>query len=66
MMEEKSFQDALTEKKSQTIEVKRSKADGIREDKLRLKEKLRRYEVRLCLFSNSKWTRPGRTTNPRC
>ena len=45
MIEDKHFQDALTEKKSQTLEVKRSRADRIREDKLRLKDKLRRYEV---------------------
>ena len=35
----------MDEKKSQMIEIKRSLADKIKEDKRRLKERTRRYEV---------------------
>ena len=65
-LEERHFQDALTEKKNQTLEVKRSRADKVREDKQRLKDRLRRYEVLSLSLSNSKQTRLARTTRTRC
>jgi selenocysteine-specific translation elongation factor len=45
------------------MEVKRSKADRIKEEKQRLKDKIKRYEVFLIEFSNSKLTKPEETIN---
>ena len=66
MLEDQHFREALSEKQSQTLEVKRSRADKVREDKQRLRDKLRRYEVSAFLRSSSGPTRPGRTTRTRC
>ena len=66
LLEEKHFRDALTEKKNQTLEVKRSRADKVREDKQRLKDRLRRYEVTMTQLSNSKSNRLARIIRTRC
>ena len=66
LLDEKHFQHALAEKKNQTLEVKRSRADKVREDKQRLKDRLRRYEVLMIQFSNSKSSRQEKIMKERC
>lgn len=62
LIESKTIKECLDEKKYETIEMKKSKADKVKEDKQRLKDKIKRYEVLHPPFSNSKWSRRRRTT----
>ena len=61
LVESKILQNLKDEKKSQTIEVKRNTAEKVREQKSRLRDRLRRYEVTVIRLSNSKWIKANET-----
>lgn len=65
LLESKIIRDCIDEKKYETIEEKRSRADKVKEDKARIKDRIKRYEVTLTLYSNSRSSRVGRTTSIR-
>jgi hypothetical protein len=48
LLESKIIKDCMDERKYETIEAKKSRADKVKEDKQRIKERIKRYEVNLC------------------
>lgn len=66
LLESKILKDCIDEQAYETIELKKLKADKIKEDKQRLKDKIKRYEVYFYLFSNSSSTKPVKIIRTRC
>jgi hypothetical protein len=66
MIDSKNVQNAYIERKNQTLEVKWSRAEKVREEKQRRKDRLKRYEVHMCTCSNSRWIKPRRIISRRC
>jgi lysozyme family protein len=47
LLESKVIKECMDEHKYETIESKKSRADKVKEDKLRIKDRIKRYEVAL-------------------
>jgi len=66
MIDSRNMQNAYIERNNQTMEVKWSRAEKVREEKQRRKDRLKRYEVLMLIHSNSRWTRPRRIILIKC